>query len=58
MKHTKVTQSDTDDEYYLTEDLEWLCKPSEDDPGILAPKTGAVPVDRETGLPLYLRPIC
>jgi hypothetical protein len=39
-----VTRSDTDGLYYHLEDLEWEVRPSEDDPGVLGPKEGAIPL--------------
>ena len=33
--------------YYLPEDLEWVCEPSNDDPGIATPKAGAIPRNKD-----------
>lgn len=44
-KEKSVCRTDTDGLYYLSEDLEWVFPPSEDDPGVTGPKSGAIPVD-------------
>ena len=38
-----VCRADTDNEYYRNEDLEWVCTPTTDDPGVTGPKSGATP---------------
>ena len=43
----EVGQADTDNEYYLVNDLDWINEPSEDDPGILGPKPGAIRRDKD-----------
>jgi hypothetical protein len=37
----------TDGLVYWVKDVEWICVPTEDDPGVLRPKDGAIPVDDE-----------
>ena len=38
----QIVKTDTDGMYYRNEDTEWLVQPTDDDPGILAPKAGAI----------------
>ncbi len=44
----KLTKTDKpgDDNYYALGDVEWVVKPSGDDPGICYPKGAAVPRDK------------
>jgi hypothetical protein len=38
-----VGRADTDGVYYRNQDLQWVCEPTFDDPGVTEPKPGAVP---------------
>lgn len=41
---TDVSRADTDGCLYRNEDVYWMCEPTGDDPGWLAPKPGAIPI--------------
>lgn len=43
----KTVRADTDGLYYYIEDTEWICWPTDDDPGWLGPKFGAVPTENQ-----------
>ena len=51
MLHPLVQMADTDGLYYLISDLEWITgnEPSESDPGLLAPRSGALHRCKTTG---------
>jgi hypothetical protein len=40
-----------EDVYYLPEHLEWVCVPTDEDPGVSTPKPGALPYFKD-GLPV------
>jgi len=44
----KVTKTDAsgDNNYYALGDVEWVVKPTKDDPGMCYPKPGATPRDQ------------
>jgi len=39
-----VVRADTDDLYYHVEETRWAVPPDRDDPGVIEPVSGAVPV--------------